>query len=55
MGIGRVVGGIIALIGGGLVLITCLLRTEALGFGSPYSIAWIIKVWYLNILIDYST
>ncbi|NVM30052.1 MAG: hypothetical protein HWN65_14510 [Candidatus Helarchaeota archaeon] len=40
----RVVGGVLALIGGLLVLITCLLSIGVLGLGEPYSTAWIINL-----------
>ena len=41
---GRVVGGVLALIGGLLVLVTCLLSLGVLGLGAPYSTAWIINL-----------
>jgi hypothetical protein len=45
MGTGRVVGGIIALIGGVLILIHCLLAFSLLtDFGFGYSVGWILNL-----------
>jgi hypothetical protein len=45
LGAGRVVGGIIALIGGALILIHCIIATNLLtDFGTNYAIAWIINL-----------
>lgn len=45
MSAGRVIGGIIALIGGMFVLIMCFINMQiAFSFGSDYIVAWVINL-----------